>query len=391
MPIKRNDKSKKIMDGIVEDGPGRYLVRVDWTDPRTGQRKKRRAVASSLAEAVGIKEDRSVASPKVARTRLADFSEQWCKDNAVRWEPSTRDRYARALGHIAAGLGDHWVDSITPADVRRWQGQVSKGLAASTVNGWLRVLRCVLEAAVTDEILARNPARSVKALPEDVDPEDPNALTEVELRALLESFRKNEPEHYPVILTLAITGLRWGEASALKWSDLDREAGIIRVRRAHWLGQVKATKTKRPRTAPLPALLKEELDLWHAQLMKAQHVGLAEGWCFPSDTGKPRTGGVMTKPMKRCLELAGIDKRVSVQGLRRSAEDVLRRLGVAGPVAEALLGHNAQMRSRYSTVSLAEVANIGGRIVDAIGHRSEVRHPAAPPEDSEALAGGLSR
>ncbi len=102
-------------------------------------------------------------------------------------------------------------------------------------------------------------------------------------------------------------------------------------------------------------------------MLRDQRPGLDAGWLFPGSTGELRTSNVMTKPMHDCLKKAKIGKRVTVQGLRRSAEDVLRRLGVSGPLAEALMGHNARMRSRYSTVDHREVANLGPRLVQVLG------------------------
>ena len=52
---------------------------------------------------------------------------------------------------------------------------------------------------------------------------------------------------------------------------------------------------------------------------------------------------------------------------RRYAAPWLRRLGVSGPLAEALMGHIARMRSRYSTVDQREVANLGPRLVRVLG------------------------
>ena len=34
-------------------------------------------------------------------------------------------------------------------------------------------------------------------------------------------IRDTEPEHYPLALTLPLTGIRYGEATALRWSDID--------------------------------------------------------------------------------------------------------------------------------------------------------------------------
>jgi hypothetical protein len=79
----------------------------------------------------------------------------------------------------------------------------------------------------------------------------------------------------------------------------------------------------------------------------------------------------MTKPMRSCLKHAKIDKRVNVQGLRRSAEDTLRRLGVAGAVAEAVMGHGKRMRQHYSTVGATEIACLGPRMIAALGLSAE--------------------
>jgi integrase len=143
--------------------------------------------------------------------------------------------------------------------------------------------------------------------------------------------------------------------------------GIIRVRRAHWHGHLKGTKTNRPRIVPLPQQLSDVLDAWRAEMIRKQHPGLEKGWCFPADKGGLRFTSSMTKPMSTCVEKAKLTKHVNMQVLRRSAEDILRRLGVAGAVAEAVMGHGGLMRHHYSTVAPHEVASIGPRIVEAIG------------------------
>src|SRR4051812_49988517 len=68
-------------------------------------------------------------------------------------------------------------------------------------------------------------------------------------------FRDPEPEYYP--LTLALTGTRYGEATALRWSDIDEVGGAIRIERAQWHGIVGETKTGNVRTVPLTAELAE--------------------------------------------------------------------------------------------------------------------------------------
>ena len=60
-----------------------------------------------------------------------------------------------------------------------------------------------------------------------------------------------EPEHNPLALTLALTGIRYGEATALRWSDIDEVGGAIRIERAQWHGIVGETKTGNVRTVPV--------------------------------------------------------------------------------------------------------------------------------------------
>jgi integrase len=73
-------------------------------------------------------------------------------------------------------------------------------------------------------------------------------------------MRLHEPAWFALTATLAMTGMRFGEATALKWSDLDVQGGEIIVRRAHWVGHVGTTKTDTVRRVPLVPDLRAILD-----------------------------------------------------------------------------------------------------------------------------------
>ena len=381
--------------GIMRLQPNTYRIRARAYDPRTGKRKEKDKIVHniSLADAVKLRQQWMVdiengGRETPTRTTLKAYARSWIASRTARLAHSTASRYATALDlHIVPDLGAIYLDAVTKQDVELWLLEQGRVFPAVTANGWLRILKALF-ADASEDFGFPNPAIRVKALEDDRPDEDPNSLSEKELKLLLDAFRQHQPQFYPLVLTLALTGLRWGEATALKWSDLDQERGVIHVRRAHWRGRLKKLKNKRPRTAPLPPVLFEVLTQWQVQLEEAQHPGQKQGWCFPSRKGTPRTSNVMTKPMRDCLERAKIDKRVTMQGLRRSAEDVLRRLGVSGPLAEALMGHNARMRSHYSTVADHEVANVGDRVAQAVfGDQvgGEVGGSAAEQENAPLL------
>ena len=78
------------------------------------------------------------------------------------------------------------------------------------------------------ELELRNPAERVSSLrvsrrrtPKGLDPR--------ELRLVLEVLKRDHTRWYPLALTLALTGARWSEITALRWSDLDETRGVIRI------------------------------------------------------------------------------------------------------------------------------------------------------------------
>ena len=123
MPIKRTKPKKTGIPGVSRDGRNRFLVRVTWNDPKTGRRIKREGVAKSMAEAVALKESlrRGETNGRAERLRFGDFVEQWLRDHAPRLAPSTRERYAYSLAHLAPTFGDFFVDAMSTRDIRRWR------------------------------------------------------------------------------------------------------------------------------------------------------------------------------------------------------------------------------------------------------------------------------
>ena len=81
-----------------------------------------------------------------------------------------------------------------------------------------------------------------------------------------------------MVVFAAATGLRPSELFALEHRDLDRQAGVVQIRRAYANGRVKQTKTRLSRRAvPLQAIAFEALD----QLRSGQDGPLL----FPNSRG----------------------------------------------------------------------------------------------------------
>src|SRR6185312_10404190 len=122
------------------------------------------------------------------------------------------------------------------------------------------------------------------------------------------AMKEHEPAWYPLFATMAMTGMRFGEASALQWKDIDFDVGKISVRRNQVRGMIGTPKTlgsRRliPLVAELAMILAE-----HSRRIKARSPEME--WVFPSSTGKPHPSGVLRKPILRAASIIGLRKRI---------------------------------------------------------------------------------
>ena len=224
--------SKSRYPGIQRLSSGRYQVRVTWVDAKTGKKKdlKKVIAAASMAEANSQRELLRAqlltsGTTQRERVRLGEYASSWMRGKIPTLKPSTRDKYAGMLDrHILPALGDNYVDAISPQDVNLWRD--AQHAKASTVNSRLRVLRALLRDAQADLGLPRDPCARVRTLAEK--PPVGNRLKPGDLQRVLAYLREDERGWYPLFLTMALTGARFGEVSALQWEDIDEDARVVR-------------------------------------------------------------------------------------------------------------------------------------------------------------------
>ncbi len=79
---------------------------------------------------------------------------------------------------------------------------------------------------------------------------------------------RNHPRlcrYYPLLLLMARTGLRRGEALVLKWGDIDFHGGFLEVRRSIVHGRVTSPKNKKTRRVYMSAQLQDTLKTLHRE------------------------------------------------------------------------------------------------------------------------------
>jgi integrase len=127
--------------------------------------------------------------------------------------------------HIEPTLGAVDLIDLTPGRVRAWRNDlIESGVGETTVAKCYRLLRSVLNTAVDDELIRRNPCR-IKGAGAEKSGERPVATPD-QVLALATAMPKR---WRALVLLAATTSLRWGELMALTRADLDLERGTVRV------------------------------------------------------------------------------------------------------------------------------------------------------------------
>lgn len=327
--------------GVHMVAENRYRIRVKARNPKTGMINivKRIVEARSPAEAAAMREAarqeiENADSAQAERIRLGPAASSWLASKLPALKASTRRLYADTLDlHIVPVLGEHYLDAISPEDVIRWRD--SQKARPITVNGRLRILKRLV-ADLTYERSLRNPAERISAL-RVPHSRDRKGLEPAELRSVLAKVEQLHPEWYAITLTLALTGARWGEASALEWKHIDEERQVIVIERAHVRGVVGETKTGIVREVPLAPKLALVLASHRKALGERQLPPEAFKLVFPSRTGGLMQPSSLRKPLAHACREAKV-RVISPHGLRHSFNH-LARLVAANEVVQAMTGH----------------------------------------------------
>lgn len=154
------------------------------------------------------------------------YADKWMRDR-VDLRPRTVNVYRSSLDrHILPEFGETMLVRVHPESVRAWYAATSRQSPAAAKTAY-RLLRAILNTAIADGCLVRNPCR-VKGASTDKAPER-KPLTPFEVEKLALAL----PEQLRALVYLAAGGgLRRGEVLGLVRSDVNLETGLIRIERA---------------------------------------------------------------------------------------------------------------------------------------------------------------
>jgi integrase len=339
------------MASIAKRADGQWRARYRDAAGREHARHFRRKVDAQrwLDGVTAAVETGTYVDPRAGRVTVGEWADRWLHSQA-QLKPTTLARYRGILhGHLVPKWADRQLATVSHAEIQSWvAGQVSAGLAPATVRKHFRVLSLVLDLAVRDGRLARNPCtginlpraeqarrrylthRQVHMLAAETARPRPGTRLPHREREFMDSYRL-------VVLVLAYCGLRWGELAALKAGRVD--TGRRRLEVVESVVEVDGVlvwgvpKGYERRSVPVPAFLLEELrrHLEGRQSDDLLFTGL-------------RGGGVLRN---RIFRRAGFDRAAAAVGLeglvphelRHTAASLAVSSGANVKAVQRMLGH----------------------------------------------------
>lgn len=385
--------TKQRRDGsgsVYQRADGQWVAQVRVWDEFTGTSKKVRRYAPSRDEARRLLT--KMRDGDTAPTRgtsdgltIAAYLENW-KDTTLPRRgiaESTQDTYRRLIvSPIAPTIGQTRLAAFTPAEAERWLARLDQHrtkprrdkatkklvpgpyISQATKRQAYTVLSLALDTAVRDGLIAENPLAKV--------PRPRKAATEVpvwtaeEVDATVTAAAGTDIE--ALVIFVANTGCRVGEALALRWSEVDLDRATATLLRS-------GTDSDRTKTAAgrrAVPLLPDVVDALRREraVQAANRLRLGAGWAdhdlvFPSRVGTPLDPHNARRMLRQVLKEAGVPASRPWHTMRHSLATRLLNRGVAMPVVAAILGH-ASIRTTVDLYGHTEPAINAAALAEAM-------------------------
>ena len=234
---KRLDSYRRVLKkGESQRSDGKYDYR--WTD-RYG---KRHSIYADTLEGLREKEKLitkdTIDGIKVekATMTLDEMYAAW-RDLKRGLKDNTRQNYIYMYEQfVSPSIGKCRISNLKRSDIKRFYNTLAdeRNLKFATIDNVHTVLHQVLQMAVEDMIIRTNPSDNMLKelkVAHNFDTERRRALT-LDEQNLFINFLQEHPQYhhwYPIFAVMLGTGLRVGEATGLRWCDVDLDEGSVSV------------------------------------------------------------------------------------------------------------------------------------------------------------------
>ncbi|MBO1513222.1 site-specific integrase [Metabacillus bambusae] len=279
---------------------------------------------------------------------VGEWLDIWFETHRNEWKVTSQQQRENAIKHqMKPLLGKYKLADLDKTTYKRvFINVLLEKYKPSTVELFHRLFKVAVNSAVDDEIIPRNRFSKITIKSSE---EADNFLTAQELKLFLKAAEElDNITNYTLILLLAYTGLRKGEALGLQWNNINFEEKTLTVERTRDNKGTREPKTDNSYRTILidDALIKQlkKYKKWCRELLISFGRYLSEDdYVFLSyQTGKPVTDNTTKYSFDRIVKKTGI-KRITPHGLRHSHATILIGQRIPVKVIADRLGNTPQM------------------------------------------------
>lgn len=279
--------------------------------------------------------------------KVGVYLDEWLEGHVrLSVQPTTCDTYRCDVDRLRPYIGNIRLDQLRHEHIQRAYTELLKSLSPISVHRVHRCLKTALRHGVKVGLITQNPIERVT--PPRPPRKEMRPLTPDEVEVFLHATA--DDPLYGLWVLLLTTGMRVGEATALRWTDLDLEANALQIRdtvkrlkgKGLVIGDVKTPHSRRRiilATGTVAALRIHQQRQSFARKI-AGDMWNEQGLVFCTGTGGPLDAGAVSHAKDRALEACGLP-HVRTHDLRHTAATYLLSKGVHPKVVQELLGHSS--------------------------------------------------
>ena len=288
--VKKVGKKQKIWYGWF-----REVVRLpDGSFRRRQVKRKIGAVSDFPTQSAAYEELSRLLNLKPSvEMKFSELVSRWQVAVVPTIKTTTAAYYQKNLrAHLVPTFGNNQISTIGRYEVETFLAEHAATYRRNSLRGMRVSLGRVMSWAVACGWLDKNPCAGVK-LPNAGKRITRTILTPEQTIAIAK--KRSEP-YATLVLFMAVTGLRIGEAIGIKWSDFD--GNVLRIGRRIYEGKIGTTKTAgSERSLPIPVVL----------LVRMRLLGDGE-WVFRSAADTPvNPGNMLKRNVRPVLKELGIE------------------------------------------------------------------------------------
>jgi integrase len=303
----------------------------------------------------------------------------------------TFGEYAQAVLRDSAKIGPRWRETcernmrlhlapllllplrdLTPKRVREWHAEALRGSGGRTsIAQAYRFMRMVMNVAVREEMIARNPCMIDGA--GDVKAAERPIATPDQILSIIDVIT---PKYRSAVLIAAWCALRRGEIAGLRVTDVDLANGKITVRRnrVELLESPEGAFDDDPKTEAGKRTISIPPHVLPIVKLHMEEYAGAERF-FVSRDGKPLRGNTVYQAFKRARRKVGLD-HVTFHDLRHTGQTLAAQAGATMADLMHRLGHSSMVAAkRYLHVVDGRDAEIAKALSDLAAHGDPAKLP----------------